>query len=897
MAEAAVKFLLENVKNLVKDQVDLISGAEAELKQLRMMLEMMEAVLKDLAEMQAKGHTITELERQIRWAVYNAEDAIDAFIMHRSNNRRSISSVAQCLRRSKTLSFAKTVKELREKQLQPLYDKATLSLAGLPWPDVSSTGKRAAGTSDDDNRLQKIKREDNVVGFTDQEATLIKYLKGETEELDVISIVGMPGLGKTTLASKIFHHPKTQFEFPTLIWVYVSQEFNVKDVFLAILKKFTRADMSSRSVQELAREVRSCLEKGRFLLFMDDVWTVEDWEQIEAALPKSNKYGKVLITSRHERVAVRANPKRDPHKLRFLTFDESWELLQLEVFGRNNGCPAELEELGKQIANQCRGVPLAAVVVGGILVEESVDRKDLWEKVAESMSTSIIQDDTQKRTEEIILLSYNKLPHDLRDCFLYLGIFTDSEIRAWNLTRLWIAEGFIKQNPNHGIRTLEESAEDNLNDLVARNLVMVEKIKTNGDIKTCHVHDIIREFCKDQAGWDKRNLFQEVKMTREGVFHPVISQIGKCRRLSIHFHVVEFIRKRAKGPKVRSFLCFSKETVNLPTECIQAIPETFELLRVIDASPIKFTKFPPKLTRLIHLRYITLSGNELKALPKDASKLWNLQTVRIDTMASEFEIKADIGKIKQLRHLKMKAAIVLKEVQGDGDENLQTLSRLSTKSCTEQVFSRAKNLKNLGIRGDLATIVDKILLERLERLEKLKLVHDTFSANEPAGSALQRLPPEYDFPPYLRILTLSSTHLDWPHMATLGDLYKLEVLKLKEMAFKGRKWEAEGRGFRCLRSLHIARTDLEIWAIASGDRPFPKLKNLVLKNCERLQQIPSQLGKSLQFVELERVTKPLVESAKKIKEASQQMQGESGGRRGGFKLIISREDALATTSS
>ncbi|KAH6795177.1 hypothetical protein C2S52_005654 [Perilla frutescens var. hirtella] len=710
-------------------------------------------------------------------------------------------------------------------------------------------------------------RKDNVVGFADQEATLIKYLKEKTEELDVISIVGMPGLGKTTLAWKIYSDRNTEYEFPTKIWVYVSQEFNVKDVFLAILKKFTNENMS-RSVEDLTGKVRSRLEQGRFLLFLDDVWTVEDWQKIEAALPKNNKSGKVLITSRHERVAVRANPKRDPHKLRFLTFDESWELLQLEVFGRNNSCPPEVE------------------------------RKAFWEKVSESVNTYIIQDDKQKRTENIILLSYNKLTHDLKDCFLYLGMFAeDSEIPAWKLTRLWIAEGFIKQNQNYCIRSLEEVAKANLNDLVARNLVMVEKTKADGDVKTCRVHDMIREFCKDQAGLESRNLFQEVKKNGQGVFHPAISEIGKCRRLSIHSHVVEFIRTRAKGPKVRSFLCFSKETVNLPTEWIPAIPEDFELLRVIDASPIKFPKFPTKLTKLVHLRYITLSGNDLTALPKDASNLWNLQTVRIDTTAREFQIIADIGKMKQLRHLKTKAAIVLKEVHSEGGENLQTLSRLSTKSCTEQVFSRAKNLKNLGIRGDLATIVNKNLSEKLERLEKLKLVHDMFSTSEPAGSALQRLPPADSFPPNLRILTLSSTSLDWRHMTTLGGLSKLEVLKLKEMAFKGRLWEAEGSGFRCLESLHIVRTDLEIWTIALGDRPFPKLKNLVLKNCEKLQQIPSQLWESLQFVELERVTKPLVESAEKIKAAKEQTQGQSGGRRGGFKLIISPGDASATTSS
>ncbi|KAH6823554.1 hypothetical protein C2S53_012316 [Perilla frutescens var. hirtella] len=857
------------------------------------MLAMMEAVLKDLAEMQAKGHTFTELERQIREAVYNAEDTIDASITHKHKSRDR-SAVKQFMPGSKASSLATEVKELRKK-LRPLYDEARQTLTGLPRQDLSSAGTRAAGASDDDNKLKKLPREDNVVGFAEEEATLIRYLKEETEELDVISIVGMPGLGKTTLAWKIYRDRNTEYEFPTKIWVYVSQEFNVKDVFLAILKKFTNENMSSRSVEDLAGKVRSRLQQGRFLLFLDDVWTVEDWEKIDAALPKTNKSGKVLITSRHERVAVRANPIRDPHKLRFLTFEESWELLQLEVFGRNNGCSPELVGPGMHIARKCDGVPLAVVVIGGILAEKRVDRKYLWEKVSVDVS-AYIQNDAQKRTENIILLSYNKLPHDLRDCFLYLGTFAeDSEIPTWKLTRLWIAEGFIKQNQNHGIRSLEEAAEDNLNDLVARNLVMVEKTKANGDVKTCRVHDMIREFCKDQAGLDNRNLFQEVKKTREGVFHPRISEIGKCRRLSIHSHVVEFIKIKAKGPKVRSFLCFSKETVNLPPECIPGIPEAFDLLRVIDASPIKFTRFPSKLTGLIHLRYITLSGNDLKALPKDASRLWNLQTVRIDTTAREFEIRADIGKMKQLRHLKTKAAIILKEVQGEGGENLQTLSRLSTKSCTERVFSRAKNLKNLGIRGDLAAIVDKNFLEKLERLEKLKLMHDTLNMNVP-GSALRRLPPADSFPPNLRILTLSSTHLDWPHMATLGGLRKLEVLKLKEMAFKGSRWEAEGSGFRCLGSLHIARTDLEIWTIASGD-PFPKLKNLVLKNCERLQQIPSQLGRSLQFVELERVTKPLVESAERIKAANQEMQREMGGRRGGFKLIISPGDALATTSS
>ncbi|KAL1553940.1 putative disease resistance RPP13-like protein 3 [Salvia divinorum] len=887
MAEAAVTFLLENVKKLVVEQASLIKGAEGELKQLEDELELMNAFLIEHSDNQEKGPVFIELVKQIREAVYDAEDTLDTCLTAKFN------SVGLLNRNN--VDLAKKVKELRL-QLEPKFAKAMNNLRG-PGQSVAygSASTLGLGPSSHHSILKKaalVMREDNVVGFADQEAILLKYLKEETKQLDVISIVGMPGLGKTTLAYKIYRGPEIEFEFPVLIWVYVSQEFNVREVFLTILKKFTREDMSGKDDIELAQQVRSRLERGRFLLFMDDVWTVEDWSQIEAALPKNNKLGKVLITSRHERVAKQTNRNREPHKLRFMTFDESWELLQLEVFGKGNTCPKEMEGLGQHIARQCGGVPLAVVVIGGTLIEKRLDKRE-WEKVSDSVS-SYVQED--RRTTNIISLSYNKLSHNLKDCFLYLGMFPeDTEISAWNLTRLWIAEGFIQQKQE---RSLEEMAEDNLGDLVARNLVMAEKTKANGDIKTCRVHDMIREFCQNEASFANKNLFQEVKKTRHGVLDPAITEIVKRRRLCIHSNVVmEFLRKKPKGPGVRSFVCFSKETIGLPTEHTDSIPNAFNLLRVVDATPIKFTKFPPKLTKLIHLRYIALSGNEFKALPESISKLWNLQTVKIDNSSHEFEVKVDISTMLQLRHLKTKAAISLKEVRGEGGENLQTLSRLSAKSCKEELFIRVSNLKNLGIRGNLTNLVEASYLGKLEHLEKLKLVHDMILSN--ADKALHRVPHLHNLPPNLRMLTLSHTQLAWTQMDTLGGLHSLDVLKLKEMAFKGKRWETQGNGFPNLETLHIARTDLEIWTAAS-DEPFPKLKNLILKNCECLQEIPTAVGKgkSLQLLEIERVSTTLVQSAKKIEKERQEMQGEEvRGRRGGFKLKTSPGDAPSSSSS
>ncbi|KAL0284068.1 UNVERIFIED_CONTAM: putative disease resistance protein [Sesamum radiatum] len=378
MAEAAVTFLLENLQQLVADQLSLISGAQNELEQLQNELDLMKSFLEDSASKRVKSELFKTLEKQIRDIVYTAEDTIDT-----------------CVSQAAAGSWFK-------RNLNP----NRLSLA----KEISLTAEK------------------KIVGLDDEADKIIKYLNEDSKELEVISIIGMPGLGKTTLALKIYRDPRIQYEFPTIIWVYVSEEYNKKDIFLTILKKFTQQDMSRKSEEELAQQVKGYLSTGKFLIIMDDVWTVDAWDQIEAAMPKSNRYGKILITSRYENVAWRANRDRLPHRLRFLNQDESWELLQLEVFGKEGVCPPELEITGKLIAEQCDGLPLAIVVIGGILVDKLssvTDTKMEWKKVSDSVQTYISNDDKNKRMENIISLSYNKLPYELRDCFLYLGMFPE----------------------------------------------------------------------------------------------------------------------------------------------------------------------------------------------------------------------------------------------------------------------------------------------------------------------------------------------------------------------------------------------------------------------------------------------------------------------------------------
>ncbi|KAL0356282.1 UNVERIFIED_CONTAM: hypothetical protein Sradi_4075100 [Sesamum radiatum] len=174
----------------------------------------------------------------------------------------------------------------------------------------------------------------------------------------------------------------------------------------------------------------------------------------------------------------------------------------------------------------------------------------------------------------------------------------------------------------------------------------------------------------------------------------------------------------------------------------------------------------------------------------------------------------------------------------------------------------------------------------MEHLEKLKLVNDVYPS-PPSEGQLTCLPSPFKFPRKLKFLTLSFTYLEWRYMSVLGMLEYLEVLKLKENAFVGKVWEAVDDGFRHLECLQIEQTDLVYWTAASHH--FPRLRRLVLRNCEELAEVPFGLADitSLQVMDLYRTTKSAAYSAKKIQLAKQEAAREMWeSTPGGFKLSI-----------
>lgn len=683
----------------------------------------------------------------------------------------------------------------------------------------------------------------------DEEEMIIKYIVEPKKGQDVISIIGMPGLGKTTLARNIFYNKRIEEEFPTRIWVPpLKKGFKIRELFLHVVGE-SPAAAATLNHQEIKKKARERLEKNKFLLVLDDVWSIEHWESIKNVLPKGEGIsGKDVITSREQEVGMQVNTARNPHLLRLLASEESWQLLQLKVFEDLESCPTQLEDIGCRIAEQCGGVPLTVLMIGKILRDmtlkirpDSIALEPKWTKVSNNIGR-ILQSDEGNHISAVVGPSYSRLRYDLINCFLYLGVFPENhEISASTLIQLWIAEGFIKHRDN---QSLEESAEKYLSCLIDNNLLLVGK-KMLDRVKTCRVPNIIHAFCRSKAL--EQNLFQVVKQSRNDEHHHD-SEVQELRRLCLHSDLSVFLSEKSIDyTKVRSFLYFSNESATSDTnkdDVTSTIHDAFSLIRVFDFKPIKLRRmFLGKLTLLTNLRYITLSIDTLQFIPKQVSQLLNLQTLVIETDSPSITMKANLWKMGRLRHLKTKAEIVLdnKKWKGKAGGNLQTLSRLSSESCTSAVLERVCKLKQLGICGKFSCP------ENLEPMSKMT---------------------------NLKTLTLSATSLDWKYMSTLAKIPTLEVLKLKNNAFEGDIWVANGDGFKCLQFLLITDTNLKSWTDPTGDH-FPKLRYLMLHKCKKLQEIPECLATNLEKLEIDCVSREATEpAARKIEQVKQEAEGK-----------------------
>ncbi|KAL2492515.1 Disease resistance protein RPP13 [Abeliophyllum distichum] len=417
-----------------------------------------------------------------------------------------------------------------------------------------------------------------------------------------------------------------------------------------------------------------------------------------------------MVTTRLENVGGYANSSSTPHHMRFLNEGESWNLFCENVFGKD-GCPNELKQIGKKIVQNCQGLPLAIVVIAGLL-SKATKTQHYWTYIGEHLSSVIASIDDN--CSKILSLSYKHLPHHLKGCFLYIGIFPeDYDISVSKLVKLWVAERLLKPVRS---KSLEDVAWEYLLELVDRNLILVHKKSSIGKIKTCRIHDLLRYFCVREA--QRENFFHVNNQGLRG-----ISEGTKVRCLSIHSHrKLNDLDNCLQNMRLRSVLNFDLEYNLSSKKSINS-----RLLNVFDTNNTSINEFP------VNLRYFACKLHLRRSFP--ASLLHPLRNLQILICRNEISEIFEIWEMRQLRHVKFREMVLpapppraenlsvcrLSSVTHSVRsfcttsifqnsiivlDNLQTLSNVVNFRCIEEVLRRIPNLKKLGIFFDPGVVLD-----------------------------------------------------------------------------------------------------------------------------------------------------------------------------------------------
>ncbi|XP_057743029.1 putative disease resistance RPP13-like protein 1 [Arachis stenosperma] len=736
-----------------------------------------------------------------------------------------------------------------------------------------------------------------IFGRDEDKEKIIKLLLDDTRHAEshvtVIPIVGMGGIGKTTLAQSVYNDNQVQQKFNVKAWVCVGEVFDILKVTKTVVEKAISASCNMNDLDSVQQRLRTEVTGKTFLVVLDDMWTIDydDWKTFLAPFQCGSQGGKILVTTRIDAVAsmVKTIPA---HNLSLLDVEQCWLVFANHAFfATESRDRLALEKVGKKIVEKCKGLPLAAQSLGGLL--RTKDNIRDWEDVLMSEIWEFSEDEC--RILPALRISYHYLPSHLKRCFVYCSLYPkDYVLSSHELVSLWMAEDLLQQPKSGSI--LEEVGYKYLNDLAARSFFQPSK---NGYEDSFVMHNLMH----DLATFYGKKFFVRISEHENVGQHDT-----KTRHLSYDVNdnnsVPKMLEACESSSHVRTLFRIKADLYRQHELGIDPgrLLAQLKRLRVLSFKSFKIDILPDSIGELIHLRYLNLSNTLVVTLPESLNNLYNLQTLKLAECKKLKKLPSNMQNLVNLRHLDI-----------SGTDNLEEMPKKMSKLKDLQFLSgyiAGKHEENgIGELGELTHLHGSLWIKKLENvknsgeasnarmdekihLNALDFSWSSFEESEVCDSqnekdVLDKLRPHKDLKKLFMWGYRGTMFPDWVGQSSyhnmtwlklwgcrncwvlpsLGQLPSLESLviseldkvkKIDESFYKGDgTHQHQETPFRSLKYLTIQKLPCwEEWESYEcdddDDAPFPKLEWLGILNCPKLRgDLPTFLP-SLEKLRIER---------------------------------------------
>nr|CAN67431.1 hypothetical protein VITISV_015133 [Vitis vinifera] len=704
----------------------------------------------------------------------------------------------------------------------------------------------------------------------DKEKIIELMLSDEATQVDkvsIISIVGMGGIGKTTLAQIIYNDGRVENRFEKRVWVCVSDDFDVVGITKAILESITKCPCEFKTLESLQEKLKNEMKEKRFFLVLDDVWNenLNHWDVLQAPFYVGAQGSVVLVTTRNENVAsiMRTRPS---YQLGQLTDEQCWLLFSQQAFKNlNSDACQNLESIGRKIAKKCKGLPLAVKTLAGLL--RSKQDNTAWNEVLNNE----IWDLPNERNSILpaLNLSYYYLPTTLKRCFAYCSIFPkDYVFEREKLVLLWMAEGFLDGSKRG--ETVEEFGSICFDNLLSRSFFQ----QYHDNDSQFVMHDLIHDLAQFIS--EKFCFRLEVQQQNQ-----ISKEIRHSSYIWQYFKVFKEVKSFLDIYSLRTLLALAPYSDPFPNfylskEVSHCLLSTLRCLRVLSLTYYDIEELPHSIENLKHLRYLDLSHTPIRTLPGSITTLFNLQTLILSECRYLVDLPTKMGRLINLRHLKI-----------DGTE-LERMPR--------EMRSRVGELRDLShLSGTLAilklqNVVDardalKSNMKGKECLDKLRLDWEDDNAiagdSQDAASVLEKLQPHSNLkelsigcyygakfpswlgePSFINMVRLQFSNCkscaSLPPLGQLPSLQNLSIVKNDVLQKVGQEFYGNGpSSFKPFGSLHtLVFKEISVWeewdcfGVEGGE--FPSLNELRIESCPKLKgDLPKHLPVLTSLVILE----------------------------------------------